>query len=83
MAITKKIENDKYEIVSDFKHIQIRERIIIEEDGVEISRSWHRRIITPNDDVSSETEEIQGLANSLWTQSVKDAWAEHLISLDN
>jgi hypothetical protein len=35
MAITKRTEEDKIEIVGQFKHIQVRTATIIEEDGVE------------------------------------------------
>ena len=40
MAITKRTEEDKIEVVGEFKHIQVRTATIIEEDGVEISRSF-------------------------------------------
>ena len=67
MAITKTIEEDKIEIVSEFRHLQIRTATVIKEDGVELSRSFHRRVIhsgTINEslvwsdtDVSSESVE--------------------------
>ena len=55
MALTERTADDKIEIVGDFKHIQIRQATIIERDGVEISRSFHRRVVAPGDDVSGET----------------------------
>ena len=58
MAITKEITQDKIEIVGQWKNIQIRELVVIKEDGTEISRSFHRRTITCESDVSSESEEI-------------------------
>ena len=78
MALTERTEIDKYEIVGPFKHIQCRHATIIERDGVEISRSFHRHVIGPDSDVSSEPEEVQALAALLHTQSVKDAYAAHL-----
>jgi hypothetical protein len=78
MALTEKTEIDKYEIVGSFKHIQCRHATIIERDGVEISRSFHRHVIAPNDDVSGEPQEVQDLAALLHTQAVKDAYAAHL-----
>ena len=39
MAITKETIQDKFEVVGEFKYIQVRTASIIKEDGVEISRS--------------------------------------------
>ena len=48
---------------------------IVKEDGVELSRSFHRRVLTPDMDVSGEDAEIKGMASALWTDEVKAAWA--------
>ena len=48
MALTERTIIDKYEVVGDFKHIQCRHATIIERDGVEISRSFHRHVIAPS-----------------------------------
>ena len=76
MALTKQVINDKYEIVSIYKHIQVRQASIIKEDGVELSRSFHRRVLTPDMDVSGEDAEIKGMAAALWTDDVKKAWSD-------
>ena len=78
MALTERTEIDKYEIVGQFKHIQCRHATIIERDGVEISRSFHRHVIAPNDDVSGEPQEVQDLVALLHTQAIKDAYAAHV-----
>lgn len=83
MALTERTEIDKYEIVGQYKHIQCRHATIIERDGVEISRSFHRHVIAPNDDVSGEPQEVQDLAALLHTQAVKDAYAAHLAAQEN
>ena len=70
MALTERTEIDKYEIVGRFKHIQCRHATIIERDGVEISRSFHRHVIAPNDDVSGQPQEVQDLAAVLHTAEV-------------
>ena len=90
MAITKTIVDDKIEIVTDFKHLQIRQATIIKEDGTELSRSFHRRMlhcgtIDTSDnfvdkDISSETTEVKAIAAAVWTQAVKDAWKAKLIA---
>ena len=87
MSITKEIVEDKIEIVGDFKTIQIRTATIIKEDGVELSRSFHRHVLecvnsVKNDDdtwthtdtdVSGESTEVQGIANAVWTDAIKEA----------
>ena len=57
---------DKIEVVTDFKHLQIRE--------ITDSGGYHRRVLTPSDDVSSEVQEIQDKAEAEWTDEVKTAW---------
>ncbi len=42
MALTEKIEYDKIEVVSKFKHIQVRKATVIEKDGVELTRTYER-----------------------------------------
>ena len=48
MALTKTVVYDKTEIVGDYKAIQCREATIIKEDGVELSRSFHRHVLLPS-----------------------------------
>jgi hypothetical protein len=81
MALTERTVDDKIEIVGDYKYIQIRQATIIERDGVEISRSFHRRAVGPLDDVSGETSEVQALAALVHTDAVKAAYQAHLAAL--
>ena len=74
MALEKVITYD-YEIRGEFKHIQERQRTAVAEDGNELSFSYHRRVLTPDADISSESDEIKGMASALWTDEVKAAWA--------
>jgi hypothetical protein len=78
MALTERTTDDKIEICGDYKHIQIRTATIIERDGVEISRSFHRRVVGPLDDVSNETAEVQALAAVVHTDEVKAAYQAHI-----
>ena len=87
MAITKELIEDKIEIVGDYKEIQIREATVIKEDGTEITRSFHRKVLScvssvQNDDdswthtdtdVSGESTEVQGIATAVWTTAIKNA----------
>jgi hypothetical protein len=74
MALTKETIIDKYEIIGEFKHIQCRHAIVIKEDGVELSRSFHRHVIAPGDDVSNEPQEVQDLASVLHTPELIAAY---------
>lgn len=87
MALKKEVINDKYEIVTEYKQIQVREATVISEGTAssgytEISRSFNRRVLTPDMDVSSENAEIQALASALWTDEVKQAWADQMVSVE-
>ena len=75
MALTERTVEDKIEIVGDYKHVQVRTATIIERDGVEISRSFHRHVVAPGADITGESAEVQAICNAVWTQEVKDAYA--------
>ena len=74
MAITKEQIIAKIEIVGDYKAVQIATDTVIKEDGVELSRSRHRHVVHPDQDISSEDAEVQAVCNAVWTDEVKSAW---------
>ena len=74
MALSKIVKIDKLEIVGDFKHVQCREATVVSEDGVELSRSFHRHVLQPDSDISGEPQETQDICNAVWTDEVKSAW---------
>ena len=76
MALSKVVSYD-YEIRGEFKHIQERAKTSIMEDGEELSYSYHRRVLSPDKDVSGESDEIKAMS-ALWTDEIKAAWAEKL-----
>ena len=78
MAITKEIVQDKIEIVGDFKHIQVRTATVIKEDGKEISRSFHRHVVSPDSDSSKESADVKAMVAQFHTDEVKKAYADHL-----
>ena len=87
MSITKELIEDKIEIVGSYKAIQVRTATVIKEDGVELTRSFHRKVLecvssvknaddswTHTDtDVSGESTEVQGIATAVWTTTIKNA----------
>tara|TARA_B100002019_G_scaffold146544_1_gene126281 strand:+ start:1579 stop:1836 length:258 start_codon:yes stop_codon:yes gene_type:complete len=77
MAITKRTEEDKIEVVGPHKIIQVRTATVIEEDGVEISRSFHRHSIAPDSDSSKESADVKAMVAQFHTDTVKAAWKKH------
>ena len=78
MALTETTLDDKIEIVSDFKFVQVRTARVIYDDGTEISRSFSRRVIAPDADITGESTELQAICNAVHTDDVKSAYAAHL-----
>ena len=78
MALTEQKVQDKIEIVSEHKMIQVRTATVIKRDGTEISRSFSRHVVTPDADISGESAEVQAICAAVHTQEVKDAYAAHV-----
>jgi hypothetical protein len=76
--LTEETVQDKIEIVSEHKFIQVRTATVIKRDGVEISRSFSRHVVAPDADITGESTEVQAICNAVHTQAVKDAYAAHL-----
>ena len=74
MALTERTEEDKIEIVGTFKHVQVRTATIIERDGVEISRSFHRHVVNPGDDTTNESAEVQAICAAVHTAEIIAAY---------
>ena len=75
MAITKEIVQDKIEVVGDFKHIQVRTATVIKEDGIQLSRSYHRHALAPTNSVYTHAEtDADGKVTkaAFWTHSDTD-----------
>jgi hypothetical protein len=72
--ITKRTITDKIEIVGDYRHVQVRTATVIEEDGVELSRSFHRHVVAPTDDYSGETDEVKAVCEAVFTAEVVEAY---------
>ena len=74
MAITQETQIAKIEVVGEYKAVQIATDTVIKEDGVELSRSRHRHVVHPDQDITGEDAEVQAVCNTVWTQAVRDAW---------
>jgi len=77
MAITKRTEQDKIEVLGEFKMIQVRTATVIEEDGVELSRSFSRHVVAPDSDSSGESADVKAMVAQFHTDTVKAAYAKH------
>jgi hypothetical protein len=73
MALIEKTIIDKVEL-TEVNTIQVRTATIIERDGTEISRSFHRHVVSPGDDVTNEDPKVQAIANAIWTEEVIAAY---------
>ena len=89
MALTETQENDKIEVVDKW-NIQIRNATIIKKDGVELTRTFHRKVLTPGEldasdnlvdiNISGEDADVQAIANAAWTTQVKADYKAFLIA---
>jgi hypothetical protein len=77
MALTEKTLIDKVEL-TEVNTIQVRTATIIERDGTEISRSYHRHVVSPGDDITNEDPKVQAIANAIWTEEVIAAYRASL-----
>tara|TARA_Y100000114_G_C11727606_1_gene311810 strand:+ start:716 stop:979 length:264 start_codon:yes stop_codon:yes gene_type:complete len=79
MALSESTVQDKIEVVDcgGWKMIQVRTATIIAKDETEISRTFHRHVITPSDDWSGESNDVKALCDLFHTTKAKDAFAKH------
>ncbi len=90
MALTERFENDKIEVVGQYKIVQVRRADVVERDGIEIARSFNRNTLQPgtldadnnlvDTDISGEDADVQAICTAVWTDAVKDAWKAKLIA---
>jgi hypothetical protein len=69
MALTEKTIVDKIELLEN-NSIQVRTANVIDKDGLEISRTFHRHVLNPGDDISEQDPKVQAVANAIWTEEI-------------
>ena len=74
MALTERQEVDKMEIVGPYRAVQVRTATVIERDGEELTRSYHRHVVSAGDDYSNETAEVQAICAAVHTAEVIAAY---------
>jgi len=78
MALTKQKVQDKIEIVSAFKHIQIRYSNQIVEDGNVISESYERTVVSCGDYDAADSHNVKGIAEAIWSEDLIAAYQEQI-----
>ena len=89
MALTESTENDKIEVVNKW-NVQVRTATVIKEDGTELNRSFHRKVLVPGTldgsdnlvatDISGEDADVQAICNAAWTSQVKTDFTAFLVA---
>ena len=94
MALTESQENDKIEVTQRW-NVGVRNATIIKKDGVELTRSFHRKVFTPGTlkggtgsdkddlvatDISGEDADVQAICNAAWTAQVKTDFTAFLVA---
>ena len=92
MALTETQENDKIEVVRKW-NVGVRNATIIKKDGVELTRSFHRKVLVPGTldasdnlvatDISGEDADVQAICNAAWTDQVKTDYTAFLVANKN
>ena len=89
MALTESQENDKIEVTQRW-NVGVRNATIIKKDGVELTRSFHRKVLIPGTldesdnlvetNISGEDADVQAICNAVWTDQVKSDYKAFLIA---
>jgi hypothetical protein len=77
MALTKSTVNDMIQVINhgDWSSVQVRTATIISEDGVELSRKFHRHVVMPDADLSAEDADVAAICTPVFSDAVKAAYA--------
>jgi hypothetical protein len=73
MALEKVVSVDLIEVVENGA-IQVRTKIAIKEDGVEISSKFHRHVVAPGANYSAEDAKVQAICATVHTPEVIAAY---------
>jgi hypothetical protein len=73
MALIENTSIDQIEVVRDF-FVQVRQATVIEKDGVQVARTFHRWVLTPDSDISGQEQKVKDICNVAWTEEVKSAY---------
>lgn len=78
MALSEETLNDKIEVLNlaaGYPVVQVRTATIIKRDDEEISRTFHRHVLTPDADLTTEHADVSAIATTVFTDTAKAAYA--------
>ena len=75
MALEKFTSVDLIEVLENGT-LQVRTKTAIKENGVEISSNFHRHVVVPGADYSTEDAKVQAIATSIHTTEIIAAYKE-------
>ena len=81
MTLTEETMNDKIEVLhlaAGYPVVQVRTATIIMRDDQEISRNFHRHVLTPDADLTNEDADVVAIALTVFTDEAKQAYANHM-----
>lgn len=65
MALTETSTIDSV-TVKDTGHVEVRRADRILRDGEEVSKTYHRHVLSPGDDLSNEDPQVVAIAKAAW-----------------
>ena len=78
--LEKKISYDHS--ITELGHIQVRQITRIMEDGKEIGKTYHRHVLSPEDDLENQDERSKQIAQAIWTPEVVKKYKDRIKEKD-
>ena len=75
--LTKEIIIGQIEVIAN-NCVQVRQDTIIKDDGVEISKTYHRHVLAPGDNLDNQDPKVRAIAEAVWTPEVIAAYQASL-----
>ena len=79
--LEKKVIVDRIEVLEN-GCVQVRTKTAILEDGVEISSKFHRHVVAPGANYSTEDAKVQAICAAVHTAEVVAAYKASQVALD-
>ena len=82
MALTKEVKIDQI-TVTENGIVLVREVTRVLEDGVELSKQYHRSSFVPGQDMTEQNPSVAAICNTAWTPEVVSAYAAQVATIDS
>ena len=77
--LTKEVIIGQVEVVAN-NCVQVRQDTIIKDGDVEISRTYHRHVLAPGDNLDNQDPKVRAIAEAVWTPEVIAAYLNKVSS---